>query len=146
MNGFSHGYQRDGTTTLFAALDVASGRREFLDFMNQIVNENPDREIHVILDNLNTHKPKRDRWLKSHPQVHLHFTPTYRSWLNQVECWFSILSRAALRGGSFTSARELRNAIDVFVKVYNADATPFEWTKAVVHPTAPKKLYSDLCK
>jgi transposase len=61
-----------------------------------------------ILDNLNTHKPKRDRWLQRHPQVHLHFTPTYSSSLNQAECWFSILSRSALRGASFTSARQLR--------------------------------------
>lgn len=157
VNGFSHCYKRHGTTTLFAALDVVTGavqtghyarrrRREFLDFMNEVVAANPDREMHVILDNLNTHKPKRDRWLQRHPQVHLHFTPTYSSWLNQVECWFSILSRSALRGTSFTSARQLREAIDKFVSAYNADAAPFEWTKAVVHPTAPKRLYADLCK
>lgn len=157
VNGFSHCYKRHGTTTLFAALDVVTGevqtghyarrrRREFLDFMNELVAANPDREMHVILDNLNTHKPKRDRWLQRHPQVHLHFTPTYSSWLNQVECWFSILSRSALRGASFTSARQLREAIDKFVAAYNSDAAPFEWTKAVVHPTAPKRLYSDLCK
>ena len=157
VNGFSHCYKRHGTTTLFAALDVATGqvttghyarrrRREFLDFMNEVVAENGGREIHVILDNLNTHKPKRDRWLKRHPQVHLHFTPTYSSWLNQVECWFSILSRSALRPGSFTSARQLREAIDAFVKVYNENATPFEWTKAVVRPSSPRQLYSDLCK
>src|SRR3954470_3207186 len=143
VNGFSHCYKRHGTTTLFAALEIATGqvktahygrrrRREFLEFMNEIVAENPNREIHVVLDNLNTHKPKEDRWLKLHPNVHLHFTPTYRSWLNQIECWFSILSRSALRGGSFTSARELRNAIEALAKAYNADATPFEWTKAVV--------------
>lgn len=157
INGFSHGYKRHGTTTLFAALDISTGevktghyarrrRREFLDFMNDVVAENGGREIHVILDNLNTHKPKRDRWLKQHPRVHLHFTPTYSSWLNQVECWFSILSRSALRGASFTSARQLRDAIDTFVKVYNAKATPFEWTKAVVHPSSTRRLYSDLCK
>lgn len=157
VNGFSHCYKRHGTTTLFAALDVATGavktghyarrrRREFLDFMNDVVAENAGREIHVILDNLNTHKPKRDRWLKMHPNVHLHFTPTYSSWLNQVECWFSILSRSALRGASFTSARQLRDAIDRFVKVYNANAAPFEWTKAVVHPSSPKRLYSELRK
>jgi transposase len=155
VNGFSHCYKRHGTTTLFAALDVVTGqvkaghyarrrRREFLDFMNQIVGENPDQEIHVILDNLNTHKPKRDRWLKLHPQVHMHYTPTYSSWLNQVECWFSIMSRAALRGASFTSPRQLREAIDAFVQVYNENAAPFEWSKAVVHPTGPKHLYSDL--
>ena len=157
VNGFSHCYKRHGTTTLFAALDVLTGavktghyarrrRREFLDFMNDVVRDNAGREIHVILDNLNTHKPKRDRWLKAHPNVHLHFTPTYSSWLNQVECWFSILSRAALRGASFTSARQLREAIDSFAKAYNANATPFEWTKAVVHPSAPKRAYSDLRK
>jgi transposase len=157
VNGFSHCYKRHGTTTLFAALDISTGavktghyarrrRREFLDFMNDVVSANAGREIHVILDNLNTHKPKRDRWLKMHPNVHLHFTPTYSSWLNQVECWFSILSRAALRGASFTSPKQLRDAIDAFVNAYNANATPFEWTKAVVHPSAPKKFYSDLCK
>jgi len=156
VNGFSHCYKRHGTTTLFAALDVVTGqvkaghyarrrRREFLDFMNQIVAENPDQEIHVILDNLNTHKPKRDRWLKLHPQVHMHYTPTYSSWLNQVECWFSIMSRAALKGASFTSPRQLREAIDAFVHAYNENAAPFEWSKAVVHPTAPQRLYSDLC-
>jgi len=157
VNGYSHCYERHGTTTLFAALDVATGqvraghyarrrRREFLDFMNEVLAANPGRETHVILDNLNTHKPKRDRWLKLHPHVHLHFTPTYSSWLNQVECWFSILSRAALRGASFTSARQLREALDAFVTAYNADAAPFEWTKAVVHPSGPKRIYSDLCK
>jgi transposase len=157
VNGFSHCYKRHGTTTLFAALDVATGqvttahykrrrRREFLDFMNDVVSDNAGRQIHVILDNLNTHKPKHDRWLKLHPNVHLHFTPTYSSWLNQIECWFSILSRAALRGGSFTSARQLREAIDAFVKVYNDQAIPFEWTKAVVHQSTPKQLYSELCK
>lgn len=157
VNGFSHCYKRHGTTTLFAALDVATGqvqtghynrrrRREFLDFMNDVAAQNQGREIHVILDNLNTHKPKRDRWLQLHPNVHLHFTPTYSSWLNQVECWFSILSRAALRGASFTSPRQLREAIDSFVVSYNEKAAPFEWTKAVVHPTAPKRPYADLCK
>ncbi|HSU55844.1 MAG TPA: IS630 family transposase [Candidatus Dormibacteraeota bacterium] len=156
VNGFSHCYKRHGTTTLFAALDVVTGqvkaghyarrrRREFLDFMNQIVAENPGQQIHVILDNLNTHKPKRDRWLKLHPQVHLHYTPTYSSWLNQIECWFSIMSRAALKGASFTSPRQLREAIDAFVQVYNENAAPFEWSKAVVHPTGPQRLYSDLC-
>ena len=157
VNGFSHCYKRHGTTTLFAALDVASGqvrtghyarhrRREFLDFMNELVAGNPGREMHIILDNLSTHKPKRDRWLKLHPNVHLHFIPTYSSWLNQVECWFSILSRSALRGASFTSARQLRDAIDRFVEAYNDQAAPFEWTKAVVHPSSPKRIYSYLCK
>ena len=147
VNGFSHCYKRHGTTTLFAALNILTGqvqtghyprrrRREFLDFMNGIVADHPGRMIHVVLDNLNTHKPKRDRWLQSHPNVHLHFIPTYSSWLNQVECWFSMMSRAALRGASFTSPRQLRDAIDAFVEVYNPKASPFEWTKASV-PAPP---------
>ena len=114
--------------------------------MNGIVAAHPGREIHVVLDNLNTHKPKEDRWLKRHPQVRFHFIPTYSSWLNQVEVWFSILSRQALRGASFTSPAQLRQAIDDFVKVYNEKASPFEWKKAVVFPSAPKTKYSDLCK
>ena len=157
LNGFSHCYKRHGTTTLFAALDVATGqvqtghyqrrrRREFLDFMNGVVAAHPEREVHVILDNLNTHRPKNDRWLKRHPNIHFHYTPTYSSWLNQVEVWFSILSRKALRGASFTSPRQLRQAINNFVDAHNSKAAPFEWTKAVVHPTAPKQHYSDLCK
>jgi len=112
--------------------------------MNRIVAEHGDREIHVILDNLNTHKPKEDRWLKRHKNVHLHYTPTYSSWLNQVECWFSILSRQALRGASFTSPQQLRQAIDDFVNVYNQSAAPFEWTKAVVFQSAPNAKYSNL--
>jgi hypothetical protein len=157
VNGFSHCYKRHGTTTLFAALDLPTGqvtaahykrrrRREFLDFMNDVVSDKAGRQIHVVLANLNTHKPKHDRWLKLHPNVHLHFTPTYSSWLNQIECWFSILSRAALRGGSFTSARQLREPSMPFVKVYNDNAIPFESTKAVVHQSTPKQRYSDLCK
>lgn len=156
VSGFSHGYKRHGTTTLFAALEITTGlvktahyprrrRREFLDFMNEIVNANPNREIHVVLDNLNTHKPKDDRWLKRHTNVHFHFIPTYSSWLNQVECWFSILSRQALQGASFTSPQQLRRAIDAFVDVYNPKAAPFEWKKAIVFPSGLKTKYSDLC-
>ena len=100
--------------------------------MNDVVAANPNLEIHVILDNLNTHKAKQDRWLRAHSQVHLHFTPTYSSWLNQVECWFSILSRQALAGVSFTSPKQLRDAVDKFIEAYNESASPFEGTKAVV--------------
>lgn len=155
LNGFSHCYTRHGTTTLFAALDVMTGqvktghyrrrrRREFLEFMNEIVAAHSDREIHVILDNLNTHKPKQDRWRQRHLNVHFHYTPTYASWINQVECWFSILSRQALRGASFTSPQQVREAIDRFVAAYNQKAVPFEWKKGVVHPSAPKRNYPDL--
>jgi transposase len=156
LTGFNHNYKRHGTTTLFAALEVVTGlvktghynrrrRTEFLDFLNKIVDDYPDREIHVILDNLNTHKPKRDMWLKRQKNVHFHYIPTYSSWLNQVECWFSILSRSALKGASFTSPQQIRKAINDFVEVYNQKATPFEWTKRKVYPRKLNKYYADLC-
>jgi transposase len=157
LTGFSHNYKRHGTTTLFAAFNVLTGqvaraqhrqrrrRREFLDFMNELVAPYaPDQVIHVILDNLSTHKPKHDRWLARHPNVHFHFTPTRASWLNQIECWFSILGRQALQGASFTSAQELRQAIDRFIENYNARAVPFEWKKEKVHSVHPKRYYADL--
>jgi len=142
--GHGHTYKRHGTTTLFAALEVATGkvlaghyhrrrRREFLAFMNTVVAAFPGRELHVILDNLNTHKPKHDRWLARHPNAVFHFTPTYASWLNQIEIWFSILSRAALKGASFTSPQQLREAIDAFIAAYNEKTVPFRWTKVEVH-------------
>ena len=157
LNGFSHCYKRHGASTLFAALEVATGqvqvghyprrrRRQFLDFMNDVVAQHSGSEMHVILDNLNTHKPKQDRWLARHPNVRFHFIPTYSSWLNMVEVWFSILSRQALRNLSCTTIRQLRQAIDRFVKAYQQTAAPFEWTKAVVHPSVLKQRYSDLCK
>jgi len=157
LTGFSHEYRRHGTTTLFAALEVATGqikaghynrkrRREFLDFMNELIAGYPeDNDIHVILDNLSTHKPKDDRWLKRHPNVHFHFTPTHASWLNMVEIWFSMLWRHALRGASFTSPREVREAIDRYIEAYSQSAHPFEWKKQVVHSVSPKHNYSDLC-
>lgn len=140
ITGFAHEYKRNGTTTLFAALDVLTGkvlakhyhrirRIEFLDFMNQTIPHFPCKEIHVVLDNLNTHKPKHDAWLKRHKNVHFHFTPTHASWLNQIECWFSILSRNTLQGASFTSIEQLRNSIDKFILKYNKQAVPFQWTK-----------------
>ncbi len=146
LSGFSHEYKRNGTTALFAALDTVTGlvkaghyqrrrRREFLDFMNELIADcDDDTQIHVVLDNLNTHKPKDDRWLRRHPNVHLHFTPTHASWLNQVEIWFSILSRSALKGASFESPRQVRQAIDRFIAAYNENAAPFEWTKRTVTP------------
>jgi hypothetical protein len=117
LTGQSHDYKRHGASTLFAAFDITNGavtarryqrrrRVEFLGpsgnaqryFMNRLVAAHPGREIHVILDNLSTHKPKRDRWLARHPAVRFHYTPTHASWLNQVECWFSILQRQSLAG------------------------------------------------
>jgi transposase len=154
LMGQSHNYTRHGTTTLFAALNIATGkvtgrqykrrrRVEFLDFMNRVVAEHPGREIHVILDNLNTHKPKNDRWLKRHPNVHFHFTPTKASWLNQIEIWFSILSAKALTGTSFASRKELMAHINEFIKAYNVDAKPFVWTKSEVHQKRLKPCFAD---
>jgi transposase len=100
-------------------------RVEFLDFINKAVAGYPDQEIHVVLDNLNTHKPKRDLWLARHPNVRFHHTPTHASWMNQVEIWFSILSRGALHGASFTSPKQVRTQIDAFIENYNQRAKPF---------------------
>src|SRR5450631_2404077 len=152
--GQSHDYTRHGTTTLFAAFDIATGkvtgrqykrrrRLEFLDFMNRVVAQHAGREIHVILDNLNTHKPKNDRWLKRHPNVHFHFTPTRASWLNQVEIWFSILAGKALQGASFNSLGELKVRIDTFIETYNETARPFEWTASEVHQKRLKPRFAD---
>jgi hypothetical protein len=122
-------------------------RREFLDFMNEVVADYPtDVELHVVLDNLTTHKPKHDHWLARHPHVHFHYTPTHASWLNQVEVWFSLRSRAALRDASVTSPWGVRDAIDAYLTVYNPRATPFEWRKAVVHAVPLQKRYSNLRK
>ena len=100
--------------------------------MNDIVAAYPGKDIHVVLDNLNTHK-KNEPWLKRHPNVTFHFTPTRASWLNQVEIWFSILQGKSLTGASFTAVKQLRNHIDAFIHAYNESATPFVWTKTKVH-------------
>lgn len=143
VTGYTHEYKRHGTTTLFAALETATGlvkvghftrrrRREFLAFMDEVVASYPaDQELHVILDNLSTHH-NNHAWLRRHPNVFFHFTPTHASWLNQVEIWFSILWRSALRDASFTSPRHVRQAIDDFIAVYSKTAHPFEWRKATV--------------
>lgn len=144
LTGHSHDYKRNGTSTLFAAFEVATGkvtaahktrrrRVEFLDFMNDIVAAYRGKDIHVVLDNLNTHKPKNDRWLMRHPNVRFHFTPTRASWLNQVEIWFSILEAKSLQGASFTSVARLREHIDAFIEAHNQHAKPFVWTKAKVY-------------
>lgn len=153
MTGQSHDYQRHGTTTLFAALNVGTGevtgkhykrrrRLEFLDFMNRVVKLYEGKELHVILDNLSTHKPKRDLWLARHPNVHFHYTPTHASWLNQIEIWFSILSSKSLDGVSFQSVAGLITHIKSFIESYNADAKPFVWTKSVVHQKRLKPCFA----
>ena len=143
LTGQSHDYKRHGTTTLFAALEVATGkiiaehskrrrRVEFLGFMKRLIKAFPDRELHVVLDNLNTHKTC-EPWLKKHPKVHFHFTPTRSSWLNQIETWFSILQSQSLSGASLTSIEQLQEHIDAFIADYNEAASPFAWTKKKVY-------------
>lgn len=157
LTGFAHEYKRHGTSTLFAALNVATGqvigghfkrkrRVEFLEFMDRLVAQYPGRELHVILDNLSTHRIENDPWTKAHPNVHFHFTPTHASWLNQIEVWFSILSAKALRGASFRSVKELIEQIDAFIAAYNEDAAPFEWSKVNFRAKSLSGKYSDLCK
>jgi transposase len=143
LTGHSHDYKRNGTTTLFAAYEVATGkvtakhekrrrRKEFLAFMDDVVAAYPDTKLEVILDNLNTHK-KNEAWLARHPLVTFHYTPTRASWLNQVECWFSILQGQSLTGASFKSIDDLKAHIDAYIAEYNSIAEPFAWTKSKVH-------------
>ena len=151
----SHDYKRHGTTTLFAAFEVATGkvtgahkkrrrRKEFLAFMDEVVATYPKTRLEVILDNLNTHK-KNEEWLARHPLVTFHYTPTRASWLNQVEGWFSILQGQSLTGASFTSVEQLKKHIDAFIESYNEDAEPFVWTKSIVHQRRVKgRRLSDL--
>ncbi len=136
-------YKRHGTLNLFAALEVATGqvktafthlkrREQFLQFLDQVVTGTPSEvEWHVILDNYGTHK-KCDAWLAGHPNVHFHFTPTSASWLNQVEMWFGLLTRKALRGLSSKSTADLRQAIEAFIAAYAHNAKPFKWRKREV--------------
>ena len=141
VEGVTHDYIRHGTTTLFAALDVATGtvltqckkrhrHQEFLQFLKYVDNSVPaDLEIHLVVDNYATHKhAKVKRWLAARPRYHLHFTPTYASWLNQVEIWFNIITQKAIRRGSFSSVSELIAKIETFRDHYNPDARPFAWT------------------
>ena len=141
--GLKSTYRRNGTLNLFAALNVATGnvrnkttatktRVDFQAFMDEVVADVPaDQEIHVILDNYCTHK-KNDAWLKAHPNVTFHFTPTSASWLNQVEIWFGILTRKALKGASFDSKEALAKAIHDFCDVWHENAHPFIWRKREV--------------
>jgi transposase len=137
----THDYVRHGTTTLFAALEVATGRvidqctsrhrhQEFLAFLKQVARAYPRRQLHVVGDNYATHKhPTVRAWLAKHPRVQLHFTPTSASWLNLVEVFFSIIERQALRRGDFASVSELITAIRRFCAAWNQHCQPFAWTK-----------------
>jgi putative transposase len=141
VEGVTHNYVRHGTTTLFAALNLATGmvisrcrhrhrHQEYLRFLQEIDDQVPARfAVHLIVDNYATHKhPRVQRWLAAHPRYQVHFTPTYASWLNQVEIWFHIITQKAIRRGTFGSLKELVAKIQCFVRTYNAQASPFVWT------------------
>jgi putative transposase len=141
VEGVTHDYVRHGTTTLFAALDIANGKvftackprhrhQEFLSFLRHLDQNVPAAyEVHLIVDNYATHKhPKVRTWLAQHPRYQMHYTPTYSSWLNQVERWFGIITQRAIRRGSFTSVHDLVEKIDAFVQRYNHSSRPFVWT------------------
>lgn len=138
-----HGFEyvRHGTLSLYAALNTRTGEvfhgktaprhttQEFVAFLAEIVSKQPaDREIHIVLDNLSAHKTQRVRdFLYAHPNVQLHFTPTYASWLNQVELWFAKIERDLIYRGIFTSVKDLARKIMTYIRHYNRDAKPFKW-------------------
>jgi transposase len=136
----THDYRRHGTTNLFAALDVGTGQvladcyprrtgAAFLAFIRKAVKPHVGKEIHVVLDNLSTHDtPEVNAWLARHPNVTFHFTPVGSSWMNQIETWFGIITKQAIRRGTFTSVNALINRIRAYVEHWNADAEPFAWT------------------
>jgi transposase len=137
----THDYIRHGTTSLFAALEVATGKvtavcknrhrhQEFLAFLKHVARAYPDQELHLVMDNYATHKhPKVKAWLAANPRIHVHFTPTSGSWLNLVEVWFSIIEKQAIHRGSFTSVRDLMIKIRAFISGWNQRCHPFIWTK-----------------
>lgn len=146
VQGDKSTYKRNGTITLFAALEVATGkvigktnktktRKDFLAFMDEVVASTATGKVlHVVMDNLSTHK-KCDEWLAQHPNVKFHYTPTSASWLNQVEIWFGILTRKSLKGASFASVDALVAHIDAYLKAYNQNPAPFVWKKREVRGT-----------
>jgi transposase len=137
----THDYKRHGTTTLFAALEIATGKvtaackprhrhQEFLAFCKQVARAYPDQELHLVMDNYAAHKRIEIRdWLAANPRVQVHFTPTSASWLNLVEVWFSIIERQAIHRGTFRSVRDLNAKIRTFINGWNDRAHPFTWTK-----------------
>ena len=141
VEGVTHDYRRHGTTTLFAALDTANGKvlaqcrprhrhQDYLSFLREIEKNVPENlEVHIIVDNYATHKHLRvKRWFATRPRFHVHFTPTYSSWLNQVEIWFNRITQQAIRRGTFRSVKELVQKIDQYVQNSNRLARPFTWT------------------
>jgi len=162
-------YVRHGTQTLIAALEIATGKvvahirnrrtsMNFRRFMNDVVRNYPDRELHVVADNLNIHKNEAlRRWLSHHPRVRFHYTPTHASWVNLIECFFSILSKQGLAHSVQRSKQDLKDLLQRFLTSYNASCGPFTWTKGpeqlqriiettnqyqAIHPHKPRRKRS----
>lgn len=137
----THDYRRNGLTSLYAALEVTSGRitgncaaqhtgADFLRFMKRLARRYRGRRLHVVLDNSSTHStPAVQAWLGAHPKIQFHFTPTSASWLNMVEAWFGILTRKSVRRASFETVRALVRHIEAYIAEWNSHPTPFVWTK-----------------
>jgi len=154
----THDYVRHGTTTLFAALEIATGRitadacygrhrnDEFLAFLKTVAKAHPRVELHVVADNYATHNhPNVKAWLAKHPRITMHFTPTHASWMNMVEIFFGIITRQAIRRRTFTSIGDLVSAIRTFIDAYNERCEPFLWTKTAddILSKAKRKTISD---
>lgn len=137
----THDYVRNGTTTLFAALDIATGQvtgvckprhrhQEFLSFLKHVARAYPDQELRLVMDNYAAHKKQEVRdWLAENHRIRVHFTPTSASWMNMVEIWFGIIERQAIHRGTFGSVRDLTTAIRIYINGWNNRAHPFVWTK-----------------
>ncbi|MDG7001274.1 MAG: IS630 family transposase, partial [Nitrososphaerota archaeon] len=156
----THDYGRNGTTDLFAALNVLDGKviaechkrhraKEFMSFLRTVNRDAPaGMDLHIVLDNLSTHKTKEvNRWLLTHPRFHFHFVPSGSSWINQVERWFKQLTDRRIRRGTFRSDAELFHALYAYIDAWNASAQPFKWTataEAILGKIAKIKLRQDL--
>ncbi|MET9882895.1 IS630 family transposase [Streptomyces sp. NPDC006430] len=148
----THDYVRHGTTNLFAALNVHTGRVtgeckasrnrvNFLAFLKKATKPQASKEIHVVLDNLSTHTtPEVKTWLEKNPHIHFHFTPVGSSWLNQIEIWFGILTRQSIRRGTFSSVSVLVKQIRDYINSWNENANPFTWTASVEEILAKVRL------
>jgi transposase len=153
----TYDYQRHGTTTLFAALNVLEGtvigsclpkhrHQEFLQFLDRIDQSvESDPEIHLVLDNYGTHKhPAVKKWLAARPRYHVHFTPTSSSWLNQIERWFAEITRKRIRRGTFRSVRDLTRAIQDYIRLYNQNPQPFQWVATASRIIRKVRKYKEI--
>lgn len=147
----SHDYVRHGTTTLFAALEVATGKvtaalkprhrhQEFLAFLKQVARAHPGVDLHLVMDNYAAHKHANVKdWLAANPRIHVHFTPTHASWMNMVEAWFSMAERQAIHRGTYSSVKDLNAKIRAYIDGWNDRAHPFAWTKTAEQILAKAK-------